>query len=114
VAIRAWQLRHDGRFPDRLDELVPEELPSLPVDPYSGKPFNYLPEHPIAQGRLLSSAHNLVYPIRPAPSGPYRIGTRKLKDFAWIALAFASSSLASSDRPVARSSLARPSKTRAT
>jgi hypothetical protein len=41
LAIRAWQLRHDGRFPDRLEDLVPEELSSLPADPYAGQPFRY-------------------------------------------------------------------------
>ncbi len=42
-AIRAWQLKHDGRFPERLDVLVPEELPSLPIDPYSDRPFAFVP-----------------------------------------------------------------------
>ena len=42
MAVRAWQLRHGGRFPDRLEDLVPDELPSLPNDPYAGKPFGYL------------------------------------------------------------------------
>jgi hypothetical protein len=41
-AIRIWQLRHGGKFPDRLDSLVPDELPSLPDDPYSGRPFGYI------------------------------------------------------------------------
>jgi hypothetical protein len=42
LAIRAWQLRHGGTFPDRLEALVPEDLPSLPTDPYSGRPFGYI------------------------------------------------------------------------
>jgi hypothetical protein len=42
LAIRAWQLRHNGQFPDSLDKLVPEELPSLPIDPYSGRIFGYV------------------------------------------------------------------------
>ncbi len=41
LAVREWQLRHGGRFPDRLDELVPDTLPSLPLDPYTGRPFGY-------------------------------------------------------------------------
>jgi hypothetical protein len=41
LAVREWQLRHGGRFPDRLDELVPHTLPSLPLDPYTGRPFGY-------------------------------------------------------------------------
>jgi hypothetical protein len=43
MAIRAWQLEHDGQFPDRLERIVPERLPSLPLDPYSGRPFGYIP-----------------------------------------------------------------------
>jgi hypothetical protein len=42
LAIRAWQLRHDGRFPDRLEALVPEDLSILPDDPYSGRSFEYV------------------------------------------------------------------------
>jgi hypothetical protein len=42
LTVRAWQLRHDGKFPDRLEDLVPEELPSLPVDPFSGRGFGYI------------------------------------------------------------------------
>lgn len=41
LAIRAWQLEHDGQAPERLEELIPSELTSLPVDPYSGNPFGY-------------------------------------------------------------------------
>jgi ABC-type transport system involved in multi-copper enzyme maturation permease subunit len=44
-AIRAWQLKHDGRFPKALDALVPEELPSLPIDPYSDRPFGFVPSN---------------------------------------------------------------------
>jgi hypothetical protein len=42
LALRAWQLRHNGQFPDSLDKLVPEELASLPIDPYSGRTFGYV------------------------------------------------------------------------
>ncbi len=41
LAVREWQLRHGGKLPDQLGELVPEELPSLPLDPYTGRPFGY-------------------------------------------------------------------------
>ncbi len=73
LAIRAWQLRHDGRFPDRLDELVPEELPSLPVDPYSGKPFWLrFRESDCASTGSFQPVQSLAY--RSAPPDPYRIG----------------------------------------
>jgi hypothetical protein len=42
LAIRAWQLEHDGAFPEHLAALVPNELPGLPLDPYSGRPFGYV------------------------------------------------------------------------
>jgi hypothetical protein len=45
LALRAWQLKHGGQFPKSLDALVPEELPSLPDDPYSGQPFGYAPSN---------------------------------------------------------------------
>jgi hypothetical protein len=42
LALREWQLRHGGQFPEKLDVLVPEGLASLPTDPYSGQPFGYV------------------------------------------------------------------------
>ena len=45
LALRAWQLKHHGQFPQTLDTLVPGELPSLPNDPYSGQPFGYTPSN---------------------------------------------------------------------
>jgi hypothetical protein len=56
LALRAWQLRHDGRMPERLDQLVPEELPSLPDDPYTGRPFGYIP----SDGQILNSLRNTL------------------------------------------------------
>jgi ABC-type transport system involved in multi-copper enzyme maturation permease subunit len=41
MAIRAWQLEHDGQFPPKLENLVPSELSALPLDPYSGQPFQF-------------------------------------------------------------------------
>jgi hypothetical protein len=42
LAIRIWQLRHDGQFPDRLEALVPAILPSLLNDPYLRRPFGFV------------------------------------------------------------------------
>jgi hypothetical protein len=36
LALRAWQLSHDGRLPERLEELVPTELDRLLNDPFAG------------------------------------------------------------------------------
>jgi len=41
LAIEAFENRH-GRLPDALDDLVPEFLASVPLDPVSGKPFVFL------------------------------------------------------------------------
>ncbi|MHB1560495.1 MAG: hypothetical protein ACYC61_23835, partial [Isosphaeraceae bacterium] len=41
MAMRSWLLGHDGKFPAKLEDLVPSELPALPLDPFMGKPFDY-------------------------------------------------------------------------
>jgi hypothetical protein len=43
LALRSWQLKHDGQLPDDLRSLVPNELASLPKDPYSSGSFVYVP-----------------------------------------------------------------------
>lgn len=35
----AWHERETGRFPDRLEDLVPARLPALPLDLRTGEPF---------------------------------------------------------------------------
>jgi len=40
VALRLYR-RERGHYPERLDELVPKYLPSVPVDPFDGKPLRY-------------------------------------------------------------------------
>ena len=42
VACRRYRLR-EGKLPEKLDDLVPGFLPSVPRDPYDGKPFRYDP-----------------------------------------------------------------------
>jgi hypothetical protein len=42
LALRSWQLAHKGRFPEKLDDLVPGELDELPVDPHVNRPFRYI------------------------------------------------------------------------
>jgi hypothetical protein len=36
--------RENGRYPDSLKELVPKYLDTMPLDPYSGEPFQYRPQ----------------------------------------------------------------------
>ena len=40
LAVRLFHAKH-GRWPNSLTELVPEQLPQEPLDPYSGKPIGY-------------------------------------------------------------------------
>jgi hypothetical protein len=55
MALRAFELDR-GRQADTLDELVPEYLPELPLDRYSGEPLIYEPNHgPEQDGFLLYS-----------------------------------------------------------
>lgn len=40
LAVRCFQNEHD-RLPDRLDELLPDTLPAVPIDPFTGQPLIY-------------------------------------------------------------------------
>ncbi len=42
LAVRAFRAEH-GTYPQRLAELVPAELDSVPIDPFSGQPLIYRP-----------------------------------------------------------------------
>lgn len=42
VALKRYQMKH-GKFPETLNELVPEFTRSVPIDPYDGKPLRYHP-----------------------------------------------------------------------
>ena len=44
LACRRYRARH-GRYPDRLEELVPEFLDAVPLDPFDGNPLRYNAEH---------------------------------------------------------------------
>jgi hypothetical protein len=49
IALKRFQLKH-GKLPETLGELMPELFPSVPIDPYDGKPLQY---HPNADGSYL-------------------------------------------------------------
>jgi hypothetical protein len=65
LALRTWQLEHDGQFPDRLAALVPEALPILPDDPYTGRPFGYIR----SEGQTLSSLRHALRYSMPLAAG---------------------------------------------
>jgi hypothetical protein len=41
IAIERYRRAHAGAFPARLDDLVPDHLPAIPVDPFSGTALLY-------------------------------------------------------------------------
>jgi hypothetical protein len=42
LAVAQYRLQHDGKLPVSLDELVPEFLEAVPVEPQSGQPFELI------------------------------------------------------------------------
>ncbi len=42
IALKRFQLKH-GQWPESLAKVVPEFLPTVPIDPYDGKPLRYRP-----------------------------------------------------------------------
>jgi hypothetical protein len=43
LALKAWQLEH-GEVPGELQALVGQDLEAVPIDPYTGEPFQYFPQ----------------------------------------------------------------------
>ena len=41
LTIERWRLAHGGKIPESLGELVPALLPSVPIDPFDGKPLRF-------------------------------------------------------------------------
>ena len=41
LAVQTYEQEH-GQLPEALDQLVPDYLPRVPIDPFDGKPFRYL------------------------------------------------------------------------
>jgi hypothetical protein len=40
LALRLYR-KENGRYPENLQQLVPKYLPSVPIDPYDGRPLRY-------------------------------------------------------------------------
>lgn len=88
LAIRLYQVDH-GQRPATLDELVPEYLPALPVDPFTedAGPLRYLPHG--TPPRLYSIGENGVddgSPVQAATGGgwrPSRDDVTVILEFPW-------------------------------
>ncbi len=92
LALRIWQLRHDGRLPENLQELVTSKLlDKLPVDPYTpGRRFGYVrssgqPLLPL--GKLVPIRHGFEDLERLLPTANswllYSVGPDRQDDGAW-------------------------------
>jgi hypothetical protein len=83
VALVAWKLGHGGDYPRTLQALVPEILDRLPIDPYSGRAFDYIR----SEGQLVLPPiyHELGSPPRFRPTRPgqpllYSVGPDRRDD----------------------------------
>ena len=85
IALKRFQLQH-GQWPELLNELVPEFIVSIPIDPYDGKPLKY---HPNTDGTYLlySVAENGVddggSPTLPSESKGMYWQYQKAHDWVW-------------------------------
>lgn len=41
LAVERYRLCHNGQLPDRLEQLIPDLLPTLPPDPFDDNPLRY-------------------------------------------------------------------------
>jgi hypothetical protein len=79
LALRVWQLEHEGRYPESLDALVPSLFALLPLDPYSGRPFGYVQSHgqpllPLSVATLFNATQSMLKPTRPGDWLLYSVG----------------------------------------
>ncbi|MBN9689572.1 MAG: hypothetical protein J0M24_04980 [Verrucomicrobia bacterium] len=42
-AVERYRLQHASKLPTQLEQLVPEFLPTVPLDPFDGRPLRYVP-----------------------------------------------------------------------
>jgi hypothetical protein len=59
LALIAYRADH-GEYPDELAELVPDYLPFVPVDPYSGHEFEYRPDGLPLELRFFGGQHTSI------------------------------------------------------
>lgn|GEM_PF-3536588 len=94
LALRIWQLEHNGQYPTSLNDLVPSLLDRLPLDPFSGKRFGYvqskgqslLPlslvnrrdQHSVSRTEPTEVGEWLLYSV-----GPDRIDDRAIISLLW-------------------------------
>jgi hypothetical protein len=52
LAIERYRQAHQGALPAKLDDLKPQFLASIPIDPFDGQPLRY---RPLAKGYVVYS-----------------------------------------------------------
>jgi len=72
LAVRLYRADHAGRWPDSLEQLVPDYLPSVPSDPFAagGRPLRYLRDSPGWDIPPTMAAAESSY-IPPPGTGPF-------------------------------------------
>ena len=78
IACHLFQ-RETGRAPQTLDELVPAYLPSVPLDPFDGKPFRYNPDLGVVYsvGKSLEDLGGITGSSQPIPPDDFSLIWRK-------------------------------------
>jgi hypothetical protein len=82
LALLAYEIDH-GVYPETLDALVPDYMPKLIHDPYSGEPFEYRPEGfdlPLVNGGVDDRSYRVVPPGTPL-FWSVDLGNCRLQDF---------------------------------
>lgn len=76
LALKIYHVKY-GKFPDSLQQLIPEILPKIPVNPLTGEDYIYIPE---ADGfRLSSNSTNSSYPISNIKYQTWKINEERAK-----------------------------------
>lgn len=88
LVLRRWQLKHDGRLPESVGDLVGDALPAIPVDPQSG--WRGEPPRPFTlnkTGRPFAFTFEYagIAPVVVPPGTPYLTSTAdRLEDFVEV------------------------------
>ncbi|MBN9689573.1 MAG: hypothetical protein J0M24_04985 [Verrucomicrobia bacterium] len=77
-AVERYRLKNSSRLPERLEELVPEFLPAVPLDPFDGRPLRY---EVSGEGYVIYSVgSDLVDDRGRSNQRPRKRGERKTRD----------------------------------
>ena len=76
VALIAWKLDHGGKYPDKLQDIVPGLLDRLPLDPYSGRSFSCY--HPVRRANALVPLRGSEILLHPARLSLYSTASARM------------------------------------